>query len=186
MMAKLEEITPAAEVGNCGECAIGHGFKRSFQLVHDVKATQEISVPKCKTVREKECKFKWKVGPHDFKSEMGVEVNQNRSRQNGRWPRSWIEANYRCPTNFLNEPLLKLAPAFAYVPTQPWAFHASERLTPLPSCLVHRFQRNPEPRPIPFTRLGGIHRLFLLGHSVTVPFRFQERRFWCNCLKFRL
>lgn len=76
MVAKFEKITPAAVVGDCRHRAVGQGLEGGLQFAHYIKTAEKVSMPECKAVRKKECKFCWKVRPHDFESEMGVEVNQ--------------------------------------------------------------------------------------------------------------
>src|ERR1700679_3663561 len=77
MAPKSEKIAATSPVGDCRSCAIGQGFEHVAQRMHRVECAQQIGMPKCEPVSKQECKFKWKVRPHDFKSKMGVEVDQD-------------------------------------------------------------------------------------------------------------
>jgi hypothetical protein len=70
MVAELQEIAPAAKVGDCSHSTVGKGFKGGFEVAHYIEAAKKVSMPKGKTVREKESEFKWKMGPHDFEVKM--------------------------------------------------------------------------------------------------------------------
>src|ERR1051326_8662438 len=97
------------------------------------------------------------MGPHHRQLERGVEVNQNRTGQNGRRANAWIVADHRGPTRSLNQALLQNAPSRTYVPAQPRLLDARDALLPFRGGLEDALERDVEIKPTarPVLRING-------------------------------
>jgi hypothetical protein len=101
-MAKAEKVTSTTLVWYRCYGIIGQRFENIAQITHGIEGAEQIGVPKCQTVRKKKSELEREVGPHNFKAEPGVEVNNDRTRQPGRRSASGIKADDRRPSYFLD------------------------------------------------------------------------------------
>jgi len=154
VVPKPVEMSSATVVGYCSHLAVSEAFEHDRHFVHGFEAAEEIGVPEGEAIRKQESELQWEVRPHNGESELGVEVDDDGAGKHGcRRAASRVESNDRSPAEFLDESLLKGAPAIADIPAEPRAVDAGESLLPFSRSFINCVERDWEPCPVAFAEL---------------------------------